>query len=529
MATRHLRPRKTLLEEWLFKMLCGVRFFAAWLALIPLINLGLCAIEVSLVSAAAPANTPNVVVIFIDDMGYGDISPFAKTSYATPNLDRMAREGRTFTDFLVSSAVCSASRAALLTGCYHQRVGITGALGPQSNIGIHDNEVTIGELCKSKGYATACFGKWHLGHHAQFLPNRHGFDHYVGLPYSNDMWPLHPENVERLKRNPNAKSSWPPLPLLEVHGSEEPQVLIAEVQPQDQETLTQRYTELATRFIRDNAKQPFFLYLPHAMVHVPLYVSDEFKGKSGQGIFADAVMEIDWSVGQILDTLDELELSDDTLVIFTSDNGPWLSYGNHAGSAGEFREGKGTMYEGGVRVPTLMRWTGNPDQRKRITPGTTCDKLCSTIDILPTVASLIGAELPSHPIDGHDLSPLLFGDETIPSPRKHFVGYYEYNSLHTVRNERWKLHLPHPYRTLNGRRGGKEGQPVAYDQATTGLALYDLDNDPSESMNVADQHPDIVEELMQVANDAKLELGGIMPNQKGAGVREVGKLSTNQP
>jgi arylsulfatase A len=470
------------------------------------------------------APPPNVIIIFIDDMGYGDIASFAKTPYETPNLDRMAREGRRFTDFLVSSAVCSASRAALMTGCYHQRVGISGALGPQSKIGIHENEITLGEICKSRGYATACFGKWHLGHHEKFLPNRHGFDRYVGLPYSNDMWPLHPENVAKLKRNPAAKSDWPPLPLIEAHGDQAPNALIADVQPKDQETLTKLYTEQATQFIRDHAERPFFIYLPHAMVHVPLYVSDEFRGKSGKGIFADAVMEIDWSVGQILDTLDELKLSDNTLVIFTSDNGPWLSYGDHAGNAAHLREGKGTMFEGGVRVPTLMRWTEKGGENARISPGTTCNKLASTIDLLPTIASLVGAELPSHPIDGQDISPLLFGDEATESPRKHFVGYYEYNSLHTVRSERWKLHLPHPYRTLSGRNGGTGGQPVPYDTATSELALYDLENDPSESVDVAAEHPDIVAELQRVAADAKTELGGTQPGQKGKGVREVGKL-----
>jgi arylsulfatase A len=476
------------------------------------------------IASSQEAAPPNVIVIFIDDMGYGDIASFATTPYKTPNLDRMAREGRRFTDFVVSSAVCSASRAALMTGCYHQRVGISGALGPQSKIGVHEDEVTLGEICKSRGYATACFGKWHLGHHEKFLPHRHGFDHYVGLPYSNDMWPLHPENVLKLKRNPAAKSDWPPLPLIEAHRDQASKVLNPDVKPKDQETLTKLYTELATKFIRDHAERPFLVYLPHAMVHVPLYVSDEFRGKSGEGIFADAVMEIDWSVGQILDTLDELKLSDDTLVIFTSDNGPWLSYGDHAGNAGRLREGKGTMFEGGVRVPTLMRWAANGGENAHITPGTTCDKLASTIDLLPTIASLIGAELPTHPIDGHDISPLLFGDEATESPRTHFVGYYEYNSLHTVRSERWKLHLPHPYRTLGGRKGGTGGQPVPYDTVTSELALYDLENDPSEAVDVAAQYPDIVAELQRVAADAKTELGGTTPGQRGKGVREVGKL-----
>jgi len=483
----------------------------------------------SMNAASSPADEvetrpPNVVIIFIDDLGYGDINAFAKNAYATPNLDRMAREGRKFTDFVVSSAVCSASRAALMTGCYHHRVGISGALGPQSRIGLHEDETTIAELCKSKGYATACYGKWHLGHHEKFLPTRHGFDHYYGLPYSNDMWPLHPENVAKLKRNPGAKSDWPPLPLLEAHGDEAPIVLNADIKPKDQETLTKDYTELATRFIRDNAQRPFFLYLPHSMVHVPLYVSDSFKDKSGAGLFGDVMMEVDWSVGQILDTLDELSLSDNTLVIFTSDNGPWLSYGDHAGHAGPLREGKGTMFEGGCRVPTIMRWLAKPNSLTRIPPNTQCDKLCSTIDILPTVAALIGADLPELPIDGHDIRPLLLGDEMTASPRKHFYCYYDQNSLHAVRSERWKLHLPHAYRTLNGREGGTGGQPVRYDTAQIGLSLYDLDKDVSESVDVASQHPEIVEQLLEVAAQAREELGDAKPPVKGKGIREPGRL-----
>lgn len=475
-------------------------------------------------AAAATPTSPNVVIIFIDDMGYGDINPFAANDFPTPNLDRMAKQGRKFSDFVVSSAVCSASRAALMTGCYHQRVGISGALGPQSNIGINESETTIGEICKSKGYATACYGKWHLGHHAKFLPNRHGFDHYFGLPYSNDMWPLHPENVARMQRNPNAKSSWPPLPLLEAHGDGEPVVLNAEMQPKDQEQLTKQYTERATAFIRDNQSRPFLLYLPHSMVHVPLYVSDAFKGKSGAGLFGDVVMEVDWSVGQILDTLDETGLSENTLVVFTSDNGPWLSYGDHAGNAGGLREGKGTMFEGGYRVPTLMRWTGKDLSKATIPAGTHCDKLASTIDLLPTVAALIDAELPAHKIDGHDIRPLMFGGDDEKSPHDYFYCYYEKASLQAVRTERWKLHLPHQYRTLAGRKGGTGGIPVPYDSASIGLALYDLDNDVSESKDVAAKHPEIVEELKAAAERARQDLGDSKPPVRGNGVRPAGKL-----
>jgi arylsulfatase A len=475
-------------------------------------------------ATAATPTPPNVVVIFIDDMGYGDINPFAANNYPTPNLDRMAREGRKFSDFVVSSAVCSASRAALITGCYHRRVGISGALGPQSNIGINESETTIAEICKSKGYATACYGKWHLGHHAKFLPTRHGFDHYFGLPYSNDMWPLHPETVAKLKQNPKAKSNWPPLPLLEAHGDGEPIVLNADVQPKDQEQLTKQYTEHATAFIRENQSRPFFLYLPHSMVHVPLYVSDEFKGKSGAGLFGDVVMEVDWSVGQILDTLDETGLSENTLVVFTSDNGPWLSYGDHAGHAGGLREGKGTMFEGGYRVPTLMRWTGKNLSKATIPAGTECDKLASTIDLLPTVAALIDAELPAHKIDGHDIRSLMLEDGDAKSPHDYFYCYYDKASLQAVRNERWKLHLPHQYRTLAGREGGTGGNPVPYQTASIGLVLYDLDNDVSESIDVSAEYPEIVEELKAAAERAREDLGDANPPREGNGVRPAGTL-----
>lgn len=475
-------------------------------------------------AAKESISSPNIVIIFVDDMGYGDINSFASNRYATPNLDRMANEGRKFTDFVVSSAVCSASRAALMTGCYHRRVGISGALGPSSNIGINESETTIAELCKSKGYATACFGKWHLGHHAKFLPNRHGFDHYFGLPYSNDMWPLHPENVLKLRRNPNAKSNWPPLPLLEVHGNENHQVVNADVQPKDQEQLTRQYTEHATRFIRDNRERPFFLYLPHSMVHVPLYVSDPFRGQSGAGLFGDVVMEVDWSVGQILDTLDNAGLSDNTLVVFSSDNGPWLSYGDHAGHAGPLREGKGTVFEGGYRVPTLMRWTGKDSGTPKIPADTQCDKLCSTIDLLPTIAALVGAELPNCVIDGHDIQPLMIGNDDAKSPHDYFYCYYEQASLQAVRTERWKLHLPHDYRTLSGRKGGTDGMPAAYDTASIGLSLFDLDNDIGESKNVASEHPEIVAELTAAADRARIELGDANPLVAGKGVRPAGKL-----
>jgi arylsulfatase A-like enzyme len=457
---------------------------------------------------------PNIVVIFIDDMGYGDIGPFGATDYATPNLDRMADEGMRFTDFVASSAVCSASRAALLTGSYHLRVGITGALGPDARIGINEEETTLGEICRSRGYATACFGKWHLGHHPKFLPTAHGFDEYFGLPYSNDMWPYHPNNLRRLADNPDAKPIYPPLPLIEGTTVIEPAVTADQ-----QAELTARYTQRAVDFIQRHQDQPFLVYLPHTMVHVPIYASKRFEGKSGAGLYGDVVMEIDWSVGAILDCLRRLELDDDTLVIFTSDNGPWLSYGDHAGTAGPLREGKGTMFEGGYREPTVMRWPG------KIPPGTTCDELASTIDILPTVARLIGAELPQQKIDGKDIGPLMFAQPGAQSPHDAFWCYYGGGQLQAIRDRRWKLHFPHSYRTLSGRQGGTGGQPVDYDSAEIGMALFDLKSDPGETMDVANMHPEIVDRLKKLADMARNELGDRLRNQQGKENRAPGRMT----
>lgn len=450
-------------------------------------------------SAIAAERTPNFVVIYCDDLGYADIGPFGAKGYATPNLDRMAEEGMRLTSFETAAAVCSASRVALLTGCYPQRVGILGALGPASKIGIHDDEVLLPELLKKQGYATAIFGKWHLGHHPQFLPTRHGFDRYFGLPYSNDMWPLHPTN-----------KSFPPLPLIDGEKT-------IEHNP-DQTQLTTWYTERAVRFIADNQDRPFFLYVPHNMPHVPLFVSDKFKGKTERGLFGDVIAEIDWSVGEILAAIKQYDLDEQTLVLFASDNGPWLSYGDHAGSAGALREGKGTTWDGGHRVPCVVRWPG------KIAASAECKELCGTIDVLPTLAKLAGTAAPSERIiDGRDIWPLLAGQQNAKSPHEAFRYYWDYG-LEAIRVGDWKLHFPHEYRTLAG-KPGSGGQPGPYKQGRTELALYDLAADVGEMKNLAADHPEMVAKLQSLADAARQDLGDSLTKRPGKNRRPAGKLA----
>lgn len=460
--------------------------------------------------AAEQARTPNVVLIFTDDQGYGDIGCYGAKGFATPNLDRLAKEGVRFTDFHVSQPVCSASRASILTGCYANRIGIHGALGPNARHGIHADETTLAEVCKSKGYATAIVGKWHLGHHPPFLPTRHGFDSYFGLPYSNDMWPHHPEAK---------KGSYPKLPLFDNET-----VIDDDVTAEDQATLTRRYTERAVKFIAENHARPFFLYVAHSMPHVPLFVSERFRGRSEQGLYGDVIQEIDWSVGEILKALDEYKLAESTLVMFTSDNGPWLSYGNHAGNSGGLREGKGTVWEGGVRVPFLARWPGT------IPAGSVCREPAMTIDVLPTVAKLIGAELPKRVIDGKDISPLLRSDPGAKSPHEAYFHYYHIGELHAVRSGQWKLILPHTYRTMNGQQPGKDGTPGQYRQVKIEQPeLYDLATDVSETKNVATANPEVVKRLLTLAEVARAELGDTLTKRVGRGVREPGHLPPEKP
>jgi arylsulfatase A len=457
---------------------------------------------------AAGERLPNVVVILTDDQGFADVGSFGGSGISTPNLDRLATEGRRFTNFHVSQAVCSASRASLLTGCYANRIGIHNALGPRAEHGLAPQEVTLAELLRDKGYATGMAGKWHLGHHRAFLPLQHGFDEFFGIPYSNDMWPGHPDQR-------NAK--YPPLPLIE--GDEAVRFVTS---PQDQEELTADFTARAVAFIERNHDRPFFFYLAHPMPHVPLHVSSRFKGRSELGLYGDVLMEIDWSVGEILSALEKHGLADDTLVIFTSDNGPWLAYGSHAGSAGPLREGKGTAWEGGTRVPCIMRWP------RRIPAGTVSDDMVMTIDLLPTLAGLIDAALPEHPIDGRDVWPLLSGVKGAVNPHEAYLYYHNTNELQAIvsGDGRWKLQLPHAYRSLARRMDGPVGSPAGYSRRVVKSAeLYDLRADIGETTNLAAQHPDVVNRLLGLAARARMELGDTLTASAGRNVRPPGRIS----
>lgn len=453
--------------------------------------------EVPPTRASQATRPPNVVVIFCDDLAYADIGPFGCRT-PTPNLDRLAREGMRFTDFYVPQAVCSASRAALMTGCYPNRVGIQGALGPRSKVGLNPTEITLAELLKGRGYSTAIYGKWHLGDAPEFLPTRQGFDDWFGLPYSNDMWPHHPTTT-----------NYPPLPLYEKER-------VVQVMP-DQTQLTTWYTDRAVKFIEKHAAQPFFLYLAHNMPHVPLFVSDKFKDKSGRGLHGDVIMEIDWSVGQVLDTLKRRGLEENTLVIFTSDNGPWLLYGDHAGSALPLREGKATSWDGGVRVPCVMRWPG------KIPQGATCGEMALTMDLLPTLAKFAGTNAPSDRIiDGRDISPLMFAAPGAKSPHDALFVYWG-QELQAVRSGRWKLHFPHNYVKPNP--PGGSGKPGKYSTEKTDIALFDLQADIGETRNVAAEHPEIVARLQKLAEECRADLGDSRTRQKGAGIRPPGRIS----
>ncbi|MGV3608159.1 MAG: sulfatase [Planctomycetaceae bacterium] len=444
-------------------------------------------------NALEKGTPPNVVIIFCDDLGYGDIEPFGAKQIKTPHLAQMASEGRKFTNFYVPQAVCSASRTGLLTGCYPNRVGIYGALGPNSKTGISDKEQTLAELLHDANYRTAIFGKWHLGDKPQFLPTKHGFDQYYGLPYSNDMWPKHPT------------AKFPDLPLIEDDK-------VIQVDP-DQRLLTAEYTRRAVEFVSKKSDQPFFLYLPHTMPHVPLFVPDDRKGKSAAGLYGDVIEQIDWSVGQVLQAIKDVGKEESTIVIFTSDNGPWLSYGNHAGSSGGLREGKGTSFEGGVRVPCLVRWP------KTIAPGTVCDQPLMTIDLLPTLVGLTRAKMPELPIDGKDNRDLLLGTSEVKNDQRPYWFYWG-KELHAVRKGKWKLHLAHPY--IHLQEPGKDGQPGKLPTQKLEQALFDLESDPAETKDVAGANPEVVAALLHEVELARAELGDSLVGSEGNAKRPSG-------
>jgi arylsulfatase A-like enzyme len=449
----------------------------------------------------------NFILIYLDDMGYGDLAKTGAIGYQTPHLDRMASQGLFFTHYYAPQAVCTASRAGLLTGCYPNRIGLAGALGPASEVGISAEEETIAEVLQSKGYTTAIYGKWHLGVQEQFLPTRHGFDEFYGIPYSNDMWPYHP----------GGSHLFPDLPLYENETVVNPAVT-----PDDQKQFTTEFTERTIDFIKRNRNNPFFVYLAHPMPHVPLFVSEKFEGKSAQGLYGDVMMEIDWSVGQILDALKENRLDENTLLIFTSDNGPWINYGNHAGSSGGLREGKGTSFEGGQRVPCLMLWKGV------ISPGTVNNQLLSGIDILPTLAEIAGAPLPAKKIDGISILPLIMGDNTV-SPRKSFWYYYRQNNLEAVREGNWKLILAHPGRTYEGFEPGRDGLPGRVNENFSHEAgLYDLRSDPGEAYNLIEFYPEIVERLQKTVDEARSELGDFLTGEQGSHRRPPGRVAKQE-
>ena len=428
---------------------------------------------------SAEVTKPNIVIIFIDDLGYADIGPFGATKQKTPNLDRMAKEGMKLTSFY-AAPVCSVSRAQLLTGCYGARVSVPGVFGPGGKHGLHPQEFTIAERLKEQGYATMCIGKWHVGDQPEFLPTRQGFDHYFGIPYSNDM-------------QTKTKSGERKVPLLR---DEE---VIEQLSDEEQSRIVERYTDEALGFIRNNKDKPFLLYLPHTAVHTPIYPGAAFAGKSANGRFGDWVEEVDWSVGRVLSTLQELKLDKNTLVIFTSDNGPWTSKGKDAGSAAPLRGGKGSTWEGGVREPTIAWWPG------KIAPGTSCDAVAGTIDLLPTAVKLAGGKVPGEPvIDGRDISPILFGQSTV-SPREAHYYFANYN-LQAVRQGAWKLAIKPQNEAM--------GKDPLDDAKGKEPRLYNLDADIAEHNNVADKHPDVVTKLLALANKMDEEIGGKSPKAR---------------
>jgi len=440
---------------------------------------------------------PNIVIIFCDDMGYGDLGCYGAQGWKTPKIDSIAQNGVKFTDFYVAQPVCSASRTALLTGCYPNRLGISGALSQRSKNGIHQDETTLAEICKSQGYATAMYGKWHLGYQKKFLPVHHGFDDYFGFPYSNDMWPSGPVRFVK---------SYPLLPLIEDDD------IVARVR--DQTWMTTWITERSVEFIKQSKQKPFFLYLAHPQPHVPLYTSPTHTGSSRQGKYGDVMHEIDWSTGEVLEALKKTGVIDNTLVIFTSDNGPWMVYGNHAGGVGPLRGCKGNCWDGGVRVPCVMQWPA------RLKPGSVVKTPMMTIDVLPTIANLIGAPLPQKKIDGKDAWKVIAGEQDQPVQEAYYF-FYRRNSLEAMRMGRWKLQFPHQWRDSKT-SPANDGHAGKYVTQECGLELYDLESDPGESKDVSSVYPEIVKKMQALADLKREELGDDLKKVQGKENRQPG-------
>jgi len=426
---------------------------------------------------------PNFVIIFLDDSGWSDFRPFGKPGYSTPNVERLAAQGCSFHNFYVPQAICSASRSALLSGCYPGRTKVVGAHGPRAR-GLEPSFATMGEVLKARGYRTAVFGKWHIGDQPDTRPPVRGFDESCGLMYSNDMWEFHPQN-------PEAYSKYP------LQFWENGKVKIERVTPEHQPMLTTWYTEHAVDFIRRNSGNPFLLYVPHSMPHVPLFRSEKFKGKSGAGVFGDVMQEIDWSVGEIAKALKSAGVEENTLVIFTSDNGPWTSYGNHAGKT-PYREAKGTSFDGGTRSACIMRYPG------RIKAGSISKKALCTVDLMPTIAHLAGAKLPANPIDGLNVWDLISGKPGAANPHE----FYAFSTGRVFEgvmsgNGHWKLHVPHEYRTLV--EAGNDGMPGKFRQDKIELSLFDMEKDPLETTNVIDKFPEVATRLKAYAEQHRRE------------------------
>ena len=452
-------------------------------------------LALSLFTAAAragDADRPNFVVIFCDDLGYGDLRSFGNPTIKTPHLDRMAQEGQKWTQFYSADPVCTPSRAGLLTGRYPIRNGMSSAkrvvLFPDSSGGLPQSEITIAEVLKQRDYATGAVGKWHLGHLPQFLPTSHGFDSYYGIPYSNDM--------ARIKGAPNYKQGiddpdyYPNTNDFDVPLMEDERII---EQPADQNTISRRYTERAVEFIEANQEKPFFLYLAHSMPHIPLFASEDFRDKSERGLYGDVIEEIDWSVGQVLNALRRLDLANNTVVVFSSDNGPWLSFKTHGGSAGPLRAGKGTTFEGGQRVPTIFWGPG-------MLPPAVVDGMGSTIDLLDTFASMAGVDSPTdRKMDGYDLSPTLLGQA--PSPRDEFF-YWTRAQLHAVRSGPWKLHFI-------------QREPVNYGRLAQmdHPELYQIEKDISEAYDVSAANPALVKSLTEIADRHLADTADSMSDQ----------------